>query len=359
MSTDLKQTILQVLEEAFAVNKNAIKVSGIFKRQGGYRLGRFRFVPLTNVGEIGKQAIVTDVFESENNDAGSIGQLVFVNKTTGTNGEISAVLFDGLFGTSTSDRVIKAIPQAIQTAQLSIANDEKPTRFNIGRGENKSTVYVFGPKLEREVVTKLINAIHGRENDEDEKQDLKEATSQMTVSTATGNTPAPIRLKGSGSSAISKLITTINSLRSTLFLQQVQDNGTCVVFTFGRPNKPTVELLVQRRAGGGNMGPKAFGVNATGISDGSGTIIKDPCVALIQVSDKSGVLAYSGTNSRVKTIVRGDNQISSNNIAGVPLTTETVAAISGWLKSIATSSSALQIANSWSDFVQQNTPTKQ
>ena len=359
MSTNLKQTFLQYLEEAFAVNKNAIKVSGIFKRQGGYRLGRFRFVPLTNVNEIGKQAIVSDVFETEDKDVGSIGQLIFVNKTTGTNGEITAVLFDSLFGTPTSHHVIKAIPQAMQTAQLSIANDKKPTRFNIGRGEDKTTVYVFGPKLEREIITKVINIVNGRETEEDKKEDLEEATSHLTVSTATGNTPAPIRLKGSGSSAISKLITTINSLRSTLFLQQVQDNGTCVVFTFGRPNKPTIELLVQRRAGGGNMGPKAFGVNATGISDGSGTIIKDPCVALIRVSDKSGVLAYSGTNSRLKTIVRGDNQISSNNIAGVPLTAETVAAISAWLKSIATSSSALQIANSWSDFVQQNTPTKQ
>ena len=357
--SDLKQTFLQYLEEAFVVNKNAIKVSGIFKRQGGYRLGRFRFVPLANVGGIGKQAIVTDVFESEDKDSSSIGQLIFVSKTTGSSGEITAVLFDGLYGTSTSDRVIKAIPQALQTSELSITTDNKPTRFNIGRGEDKTTVYVFGPKLERELVTKLINAVHGREQKDEKKEELEEATSQMTVSTATGHTPAPIRLKGSGSSALSKLITTINSLRSTLFLQQVQDNGTCVVFTFGRPNKPTVELLVQRRAGGGNMGPKAFGVNATGISDGNGTLIKDPCVALIQVSDKSGVLAYSGTNSRLKTIVRGDNQLSSNNIAGVTLTADSVAAINAWLKSIATSSSALQIANSWSDFVKQNTPTQQ
>lgn len=363
-----KQLVEQfVLQEAFSVNRTAVKVSGILKRQGNYRLGRFKFTPL-NIDGVGKQAIHCDVFETQDKDIGAEGQLVFISKSTGTDGEIISVLFDGLPGTPESLHAVKAIRKAIETAKLDIDGDYKIKKYNVGSGEDKRTVFVYGTnQLSRTDVKKVIDKLYGRSQDEDVKKEsvdcddetLDEATSQMLVTTSNNSTPANIRLKGSGDSAVSKLVTVLNSLRSTLFLQQVQDNGTCAVFTFGKQNKPTIELLLQRRQNSGNLGPRSFGVNASGVTDGNGDLIKGPAVAVIRISDRSGVLAYSGANTRLKTIVRGDNQLSSTTIAGVELTVESVPAIQQWLKSIVTGSSAVQIANSWSEFVKNQTPTQQ
>ena len=359
-----KQLVEQfVLQEAFSVNRTAVKVSGILKRQGNYRLGRFKFTPL-NIDGVGKQAIHCDVFETQDKDIGAEGQLVFISKSTGTDGEIVSVLFDGLPGTPESLHAVKAIRKAIETAKLDIDGDYKIKRYNVGSGEDRRTVFVYGTnQLSRTDVKKIIDKLYGRSQDDDVKQEstepLDEATSQMLVTTSNDSTPATLRLKGSGDSVVSKLVTVLNSLRTTLFLQQVQDNGTCAVFTFGKQNKPTIELLLQRRQNSGNLGPRSFGVNASGITDGNGDLIKGPAVAVIRISDRSGVLAYSGANTRLKTIVRGDNQLSSTTIAGVELTVESVPAIQQWLKSIVTGSSAVQIANSWSEFVKSQTPTQQ
>lgn len=350
--TDFKQ----VLFESFAVNKHAIRVAGIFKRQTGYRLGRFNFVPL-NIDEVGKQAITADVFTSDNKETDSIGQIVFISDSTTTNGKLVSVLFDAAPGTTDNVQSVKALKKAIEIAELEIAGEYKTKRFNIGSGDYKRTVFVYGTDpLTKTQVKKVLDRLYDRDSKDDEP--LDEAVSQMVVSTSNGSSPATIRLKGSGGTAISRFVTAVNSLRTSLFLQQVQDNGTCAVFTFGKPNRPTIEILMQRRAGG-STGPRAFGVNANGITDGNDELITEPAIALIRVSDRSNVLAYSGSNSRLKSIVRADNSLNSTTIAGVRLTTETVQPITNWLKSIVTESSAMQIARSWSEFVKSQTPQQQ
>lgn len=345
MST-FKNHIIQCLEEAFIVNKNAIKIAGIFKRQNDYKLGRFKFFSLTNLAKLGKHAIATTIRKDDNQND-SLGQLVFVCKTQSLTSDVEAVLVITTH-TRLPSSLANALAKALNIAKVSFANDDiKPERYNI----NDVHVYVYsGGDVDRESASHIIKAL-----EDNDKQDLEEAVSTMVVSSANGTTPAQLRLKGSATAEVSKLIATINSLRSTLFLQQVQDNGTCVMFTFGRLNKPTIELLIQRKAGGGEMGPKSFGVNAIGISDGNGKIIRDPCVAVVRIADRSTMLAYSGVNTRLKSIVRSDNQISSNTIAGVPINADTVAYISDWLRTIASSSSAIEIANSWSEFVKNNT----
>lgn len=341
-----KQELVLYLQEAVSANKNVFLTAGIFKRRGKYQLKRFQFVPLTD-NPLGKQAIVIPAVE----DNKRLGEIIFVNKAASHTSEITTIIFKAAEGTTAASRVIKTIKLAIETAKLSIDGDYQIKQYNI----DDQPVFIFGTNQpDKQQVQALINRI-----DNKQEYNLDEAVAtQVTVSNADGNTPAAIRLKGGVSTAVAKLVKTINALRSVLFVQQVQDNGTCVMFTFGKSNKPSVQLLVQRKPTN-NLGPRSFGVNATSISDGNGDIIKDPCIAVIRISDKSGVFGYSGSSSRLRTIVKGDNQIGNNTIAGVPLTNETVQPIEQWLKSLTTSSSALQIANSWSEFVKANSSTKQ
>ena len=133
-------------------------------------------------------------------------------------------------------------------------------------------------------------------------QFLREAV--VTTTTASGMTSATIRSRGSSSNrAVNKLINQLNSIKNVIFIQQVEDNGAVCQLTIGKPNKPTIVLMIQRRDNGMSFGPRSFGYSAYRFTDANGEKL-DNAFAVVSVNDKNTMYGYSSTNNRLRTLVR-------------------------------------------------------
>lgn len=346
INQDFQLLIEQYMLTESTINYPFVRLVGILKRLGGYQLSRFIFgdKPIENVG---KRFIATSIYKNSDKDKTKpIATIVAVFKDNTTNGDFVGV---ALLMKTTNSTLKTNIEKALSTAKIQLNANNSQTI-------NDYRVIWFGDDIEKQDLQRLIQrydrVLSGKEDAEDKT--LKEAT--MITTQAVGNTPAQIRLRGGTTQDVNKLISGLNSLRSTLFIQQVQDNGTCALFTFGRQNRPTVELMIQRRNGNIAMGPRAFGVNAIAVVDGNGETIKGSAVSILQITDKTGIYAYSGANSRLRSIVRANNTgVRSNVVGGVEITEASVPEIIDWLRSIVTMNSGIQIATSWSKFIASQT----
>lgn len=332
------KTLQQYIEQSFltesTISNEFVKLIGIVKRIGTYTVSRFVFGDELKV--IGKRFIATTVTNSDTDK--SIGTIIGVLKSNSKNTDI--VGFAVLDGTS---GLVRNIDRGLVVGKFN-SNKNEPVKI----GGYK--VRWYGEKQDKQKLEQLIDYYKDVTEPKDEDKKLEEAI-QMTTTTANGNSPAMIRLRGGSNTEINKIVSALNSMKTTLFIQQVQDNGTCVNFTLGRTNRPTVDIIVQRRYGSTTTGPRSFGVNAHNITDSNGEIIKDGAIALMSITDRTGVFGYRGTTNRLLSAVRRDNKVQSNSIAGVRITKDSIDSIIKWLKSLQSLTNGNAIATSWSKFV--------
>ena len=332
------KTLQQYIEQSFltesTISNEFVKLIGIIKRVGTYTVSRFVFGDELKV--IGKRFISTTATNSDTDKP--IGTIIGVLKSNSKNTDIIGfAILDGTSG------LVRNIDRGLVVGKFNFNKNEP-----IEVGGYK--VRWYGEKQDKQKLEQLIDYYKDVTEPKDEDKKLEEAI-QMTTTAANGNSPAMIRLRGGSNTEINKIVSALNSMKTTLFIQQVQDNGTCVNFTLGRTNRPTVDILVQRRYGSTTTGPRSFGVNAQNITDSSGEIIKDGAIALMSITDRTGVFGYRGTTNRLLSAVRRDNKVQSNSIAGVRITKDSIDSIIKWLKSLQSLTNGNAIATSWSKFV--------
>lgn len=173
---------------------------------------------------------------------------------------------------------------------------------------------------------------------------------QSTINNASGSSSAVIRLRSAGSPIINKLVHVINTNRNVLFVNRVEDNGFSIKFSFGKLSRPHVELIVQRKNNGLMYGPRSFGYRANHIVGEDGKKL-GCCIALVQITDRTGVYGSGGINTRLSDIARVGTSVRGNDIVGIPLNKDTIEAISDWMRKVAVMQSANQIARSWNRLV--------
>lgn len=166
------------------------------------------------------------------------------------------------------------------------------------------------------------------------------------VTKASGNVSATVRPRGSADRSITQLISIINQLKNTLFIQQVEDNGNAMTITFGKTNRPAITLYIQRRAANGLNGLKSMGINARYLVDRDGNRI-DSGIALVSVQDRNGIYGYTPPNSRLRSLIRQYARVNNNEVVGVVVDQQTIDSITKWLHSIINATSGMAVITQW------------
>lgn len=292
-------------------------------------------------------------------DEKRLGTVIF--DPTDFNSSSSKIAFIDIFGTKNRvfiDKVLSVINEdykkqiKVRSFRTKVLTDYKVfVSLNLSGSEPSSLAdeknSVMMEKSYRDILAKHEKRLQTKK----EKTQLDESIQNMIQSVANGLQPADVRPKSLGNSATTKLISKLQTIKNSAFVQKFQDNGTVMVYTFGRLNRPSFDLAIQRR---NNIatGIKSTGIIKQSIVNGTGEKIKGTSVTLLQVTDKSAVYGYTSQSNKLTAKMNAEvKDVPANAAAGVELTDENVDDIVNFVKVASKQNSAQQIINLWAELV--------
>ncbi len=342
------------------MRKLVIKLMGIIKRNSKLQFSQMKLqLRPTIISDKDRSRFVVDVFKDEERKE-KIGYMIFFMPLTVKNFKLCVV--------TRNRQLINAIEKhlhlVVQPERSEQQEDSviKLTKFDKKIGDQflYSYGFEFDEQSYEKLKTRLTQPRVQVKQQEKTKQPLEEATSSIFVSNGEEGHSAPIKFKGRTPPLLLKLVTKLKNSGSTI--HKIEDNGIHVKLTVGQKDKPTVDILFQRKAVEGVTSLRLLGIpRVRRIVDING-IAMGTCFAVVGVDGTNATTSTEmNTTEMIYMRLKAQNAIKApgirrTDIIASPINEELINEFVSWWKVTSRMNSMQHMIWSWSQFLTDHAP---